>query len=114
MDASVDEVDIVELAVAVGMYVAEMFEEDVAVEVIRTDVIRQLDVDFFGEPLRLGDLELDSLAVLEVLDAVVADFGIPVFDQDDIDSVATPRGLAQLVLREVDLAEVKAFLAARA
>jgi len=112
--ATTEDIEIVDLAVAVGRYVADRFNENVPTEVIRADVIRQLDVDFFSEPLQLGDLELDSLSILEVLDAIVVDLGIAVFDQDDINSVATPRGLAQLMLREADLQQLTDFLAAQA
>jgi acyl carrier protein len=74
------------------------------------DAVRQLDVDIFDTSLTIGEVELDSLMLVELLGIIEAELDLALFDRDDIADLCTLRDLAEWILNDAEDARIRAFI----
>jgi acyl carrier protein len=103
--------DVEALAVAIVNYAVDLLEVHADKELVAAAAIAQLDLDIFEDQLALGEIEIDSLALVELFATFEAELGVPLFEQDDIESISTLRGLSELALAEASPEVVAEFVA---
>jgi hypothetical protein len=64
---------------------------------------------FAGSTLMLGAHALDSLDLLEAMEALDAELGVLVIDRDELRAAGTLEGIAKLVLARADSGAVERF-----
>lgn len=102
---------VAEVAVAVAHYAADLLQVSIDAQTVRRAAIAQLDLDIFDEPLLVGEVAIDSLALVELLATFEAELGVPLFEQDDVEGISTLRGLSTLALDQAPAELLEEFLA---
>jgi acyl carrier protein len=99
-----------EVALAIARFALELLEVDADPVLVERQVIDQLDVDLFEDTITLGDLEVDSMAIVELLVTVEERLGLDVFERDGEAELWTLRGVAALVVESVPEPLVDEFI----